>query len=169
MNMENSKCDHLKTVISKEIKEQYTESLPVFDDESEILFYYKTIEKNGILFLEGIYHIFLIDRVTGEVEEILASDIISDETAQSIRFSPVFIQYQPEKEHELKERYYSLYDRMLAISMDEIPEDEEIEIMESFKQVFESIVPVSMLKEVYLSLGNTLFHFIWGWCGGFEV
>ena len=103
MIMENSKCDHLKTVISKDIKEQYTESLPVFDDESEILFYYKTIEEKGIGFLEGIYHIFLIDRVTGEMEEIPASDIISDETAQSIRFSPVFIQYQPEEEQELNE------------------------------------------------------------------
>lgn len=160
MNKRETKIEELRDAIFEYVEIELEESLPLCSRENEILFYFNSVEKGGYIFLDEIYHIYYVHSESGEVVEVDVSDIIADDVKEDIEFSLIPYELDEDIIDQLEEEYEELYQWFVELDYKENIDDEEKEKIKRFKEVFDLLVPDSMLKEIYYSLGYEMFNYI---------
>lgn len=159
MIIRESRIEELRDAVFSSVEIELLESLPICNKENEILFYYNTAEKGGYCFLDEVYHIFYINSFSGEAVEVDVSEIIPDDLKEEVEFSLIPYELDEDDSDELEDEYEELYEWFVELDFKEDINDEERKKLRRFKEVFDLLVPDSMLKDIYMSLGFEMFNY----------
>ncbi len=160
MDQNESWINELRLLINDSIDDVLSESLPLCNRKHEILFFYRIIERENYLFLEDIYHIFSVERESGDVIEADVSKIIPEDMKCEIMCSPVIIEVSREELDILTDEYEELYYWFVRLDFKEDLNEVEKSKLRRLKELFERIIPDSILREIYYSFGFEMFNYI---------
>ncbi len=155
-----SRIEELRDAIFSNVEIELVESLPLCNRETEVLFYYDIKEKGGYYFLDEIYYIFYIARIDGQVEEAKVEEIIPEDLKSEIEFSQIPYDSEDDGLEDLEEEYGRLYLWFAELGFKDELNQEEKEKLRRLKQIFEKLVPDSVLRDLYLALGYSMFDYI---------
>lgn len=161
-NVLESRIEELRDKTYMNIEIELAESLPLCNRKNEILFYYNTVSKEGYYFFDEIYHLFYINRETGDIERVDQSEIIPDDIKDDIEFSviPFDDSLDGNEVYNLEEEYETLYNWFVKNNFKENLSKEEKNKLQRLKDIFEKLIPDCPLRDIYLSLGYEMFDYI---------
>lgn len=152
-----SRIEELELGIRVEL--ELVPSYPLCNRETEVLFFYDIEEKGGYCFLDKIYYIFSIAKVNGHIEAVKEEEIIPEDLRSKIELSVIPYDYEVDDE-EYEDEYEELYQWFVELDFKDEINQEEKEKLRRLKQAFEMLVPDSVLRDIYLSLGYSMFEYI---------
>ena len=91
--------------------------------------------------------------------EVDVSEIIPDDLKEEVEFSLIPYELDEDDSDELEDEYEELYEWFVELDFKEDINDEERKKLRRFKEVFDLLVPDSMLKDIYMSLGFEMFNY----------
>ena len=135
-------------------------SLPIFDRENEIIFFYytDTIE-NGILIRE-VTNLFLRNKVSEKITSQDPIDYFRKNTSINPNGIVVSNGIFGEKAFELVEKYYDLYEQILSFAFSADINADQKNCLKEYMNVFLQLIPAGGLRTLYLSLAKELFEYI---------
>ena len=144
--------------IYSQVEIELAQSLPVINNNSEILFFYSTSPNDEYSFVVNkIEYIFSRDNNTGEIRQVELNEtdesMVKACSGEIIRPSIL-----DDEAYEAEESYYKNYEAIYELILKGV--DLEPQIVYELMREFNKLIPDGKLKNLYKILGKQLFELV---------
>lgn len=144
------------------VEVELASSLPICNNEYEIMFFYSTLPNDEYSYKFGkVEHAFARNIVTGKIVNLSLDDIAHDAVA-ACENQVITPSVYDEDAFDAEDRYYDHYEAVFngkkALSNSEVTKD----LRDALLSDFDVLVPDGALKNLYFAVGEEFFAFLRG-------